>query len=377
MARRFALLAWLLVWSVPRLAIAQFQPSGLLEIHYINVGQGGSTLIIGPDGTRILYDFGKVSGHRDIVPYLRDQVGLAAQDGIHFTIVSHRDTDHYVGYRKVIEAGYDVLVANYDPGSPKRSSTIDRDWLTPAASTTAGPVQPIPVGLPIALGDGAVAIVMAANGRVYGDPTPVEVENENDRSVSLFISYGNFQYILDGDLGGGKEDCSDHDTDQVNVQTRVAESLLALGLMSRDHGVDVLHVAHHGSESSTPSSYFNLMRPEVGLISVGLNQGSFLHPREDVVDGILLAGPMRDASECVFTAPPLLELLQTEDGKAGSSTTGRTSFSGKTVGNIKLVTDGRTQYTITGDNMVHEGSDVASSQPYRRVFTLDESQDGG
>lgn len=27
-----------------------------LEIHYINVGQGGSTLIIGPDGTTILYD---------------------------------------------------------------------------------------------------------------------------------------------------------------------------------------------------------------------------------------------------------------------------------------------------------------------------------
>ena len=106
-----------------------WQPSGKLEVHYINVGQGGSTLIIGPDGTRILYDFGNVRGDRDIVPYLRDKVGLAPQQGLQFTIVSHRDTDHYVGYREVIEAGYDIIVANYDSGSSKTSLKIRKRWL--------------------------------------------------------------------------------------------------------------------------------------------------------------------------------------------------------------------------------------------------------
>jgi beta-lactamase superfamily II metal-dependent hydrolase len=359
----------------PSLGSAQWQPSGDLEIHYINVGQGGSTLIIGPNGTRILYDFGKVNGNRDIVPYLRDNLGLAPQQGIHFTIVSHRDTDHYVGYREVIKAGYDVLVANYGSGSPKTSSKIKEHWLEPAEATTAGAVRAAPVGLPIALGDGAQALVVAANGRIYGDPQPVELANENDRSVSLYITYGNFQYILDGDLGGGREACSNHDTDQVNVQTRVAQSLLNLGLMTGDHGVDVLHIAHHGSESSTPASYYNLVRPEVGLISVGVRQGTFWHPRADVVDGILLGGAVRDASACDLTAPPLVELLQTEDGKAGQSNTGSTSFSGKTIGNIKLVTDGEQEYTISGDNRVHEGG-VESSEPYARTFTLDEGATG-
>ena len=133
----------------------------------------------------------------------------------------------------------------------------------------------------------------------------------------------------------------------------------------------MLHIAHHGSESSTPASYFNLMRPEVGLISVGVRQGKFLHPREDVVDTILLEGELRIASDCTFTAPPLIELLQTEDGKKGESRTGCTSFSGKTIGNIKLITDGQTEYTITGDNVVHEGQTEAVL-PYERTFPLDE-----
>ena len=368
-------LAWLLLWS-PTAISAQWQPSGQLEIHYINVGQGGSVLIIGPNGTRILYDFGKVRGGRDIVPYLRDKVGLAPQRGIHFTMVSHRDTDHYVGYREVIEAGYDVLVANYGPGSPKTSAKIRKQWLDPADSTTAGAVRPVPVGLPIALGDGAQALVVAANGRVHGDPRPMNVRNENDRSISLYVTYGDFQYILDGDLGGGRETCSNHDTSQLNVQTRVAQGLLNSGLMSADHGVDVLHIAHHGSESSTPASYYNLVRPEVGLISVGVRQGTFLHPRTDVVDEILVAGSTRDASACNLTAPPLRELLQTEDGKAGQSSTGSTSFTGKTIGNIKLITDGTSFYTITGDNSVHEGG-VESSELYSRTFPLDESVAGG
>ena len=145
--------------------------------------------------------------------------------------------------------------------------------------------------------------------------------------------------------------------------------------MDEEHGVDVLHIAHHGSESSTPASYFNLVKPEVGLISVGVRQGNFKHPRADVVDGILLDGPSRFTIACNLE-PPLIELLQTEDGKEGESSTGRTSFSGKTIGNIKLVTDGKREYTISGDNEVHEG-EVESATLYNRTFILDEVVDDG
>ena len=84
-------------------------------------------------------------------------------------------------------------------------------------------------------------------------------------------------------------------------------------------------------------------------LSVGVTQGMFRHPREDVVDKILLDGPLRPTTECGLI-DPLVELLQTEDGKEGTSSTGKTSFSGKTVGNIKLVTDGETNVEKAADD---------------------------
>lgn len=356
---------------LPNLARAEFVPSGNLEIHYINVGQGGCTLIIGPNGTRILYDFGNVGGSRDIVPYLRDVVGLAPDDGIHYSVVSHRDSDHYKGYEDVVEAGYDVLIANYGSGSSKKTtSTMQKKWLGPARGTTAGQVRSIPVGLNLSLGDGAELIVIHANGKVIGSQNELDVPNENDRSVALFLQYGDFQYLIDGDLGSGRESCTNHQTKQKDIQTHVAEALITLGLMTEEHGVDVLHIAHHGSESSTSAKYYNRMRPEVGLISVGIKQGRFLHPRQDVVDRILIGDQRAD---CV-TAPPLEALFQTEDGKEGCSNSGCTSFTGLSIGDIKLSTDGSTGYTITGSNRVHGGEGEANPPNNIWTFDFDEQQ---
>jgi beta-lactamase superfamily II metal-dependent hydrolase len=194
-----------------------FEPSDKLEIHYINVGQGGCTLIIGPDGTRILYDFGNVSGNCHIIPYLENAIGLAPDDGFDYAIVSHRDRDHYVGYK---------------------------------------------------------ALVAASNGQIHKVAERRPVRDENDRSVALYVTYKNVQYILDGDLGSGPEACTHHDTRQIDIQSHVARALIAQGLMKETFGVDVLHIAHHGSESSTSAAYYNLVKPEVGLISVGLKQGA-------------------------------------------------------------------------------------------------------
>jgi beta-lactamase superfamily II metal-dependent hydrolase len=344
----------------------------VLEIHYINVGQGGSTLIVGPNGTRILYDFGWKNGDKSIVPYLRDTIKLKPQEGLHYSIVSHRDSDHYSGYKAVIKAGYDVLVANYGAGSPKsETEAIRRQWLRPAKQTTAGSVRPIPVGLRISLGDGAEAVVMAANGKIYGRDKAIKVTNENDRSVALFIQYGKFQFILDGDLGAGPapDGCeTGRETTQQNLQVPVAQALLQMGLMRAEVGVDVFHVAHHGSESSTSAEYYNLIRPLVGIISVGLNQGNFRHPRKNVVEKVL-QGSNRAA--CV-TAPSLELLLQTEDGIEGDCEHCGSNI-GLSFGDIHIITDGRKEYRIYGTNCVFGGNKEA---PEGKIWVCSFDEDG-
>ncbi|NVJ99315.1 MAG: hypothetical protein HWE25_14265 [Alphaproteobacteria bacterium] len=349
-----------------------YTPSGQLEIHYINIGQGGSTLIIGPNGTRILYDFGNVGRGSAIASYLNDAVGLKPSEGIHYTIVSHRDQDHYGGFAQVIDAGYDIKVANYDSGSKKPASNRMNDvWLDKAAQTTAGAVTPISVGMRIPLGEGAEVRVIAANGKIfeYTEKLPF-ARNENDRSISLYIKYRNFDYILDGDIGAGAEKCTAHQTSQKDFQVPIAKALMRLGWMSPKTGVDVLHIAHHGSESSTSAKYYNLMKPEVGLVSVGKNQGTFRHPRVDVVEKILLTEGEERAG-CV-KAPPLKALFQTDGGLAGTSSTGATSFAGKIIGDIKLVTNGVSNYRISGSGHVEHQTFTENPEGGSWCFPLDE-----
>ncbi|NOT12453.1 MAG: hypothetical protein HOP23_11575 [Methylococcaceae bacterium] len=382
------------------------QPNDL-EIHYINVGQGGSTLIIGPNGTKILYDFGRVSGRINIVPYLKEQLKLSPVKGIDYAIISHGDKDHYMGYRDLVVkevGGFDILKANYEPGTSKHSVTLEKYLFGPAKETSAGAFKPISLGFRIDLGNGAQAIVMAANGYVLGDEIPPlnsadqrnkKRMNENDRSIALFIEYGKFQYILDGDLGSGPERCSQHDTNQRDIQTKVAQRLLDLGFMKKNQGVDMLHVAHHGSESSTSWAYYQLVKPEVAIISVGPDQGSFLHPRVDVVEGVLTCktsdGLFREdacsekqggdtRAECFSLAeraPSLKALYQTDYGTPGTSSTGSTSFQGFVSGDIQIKTDGETGYSVhwTGRTIPSQQADFHNPViPDQRSFQFDEDQ---
>ncbi len=65
-----------------------------LKIHFIDVGQGDSTLIITPLGKKILIDGGGSEsydiGKNILVPYLLDR----GVNKIDYVIISHFDTDH-------------------------------------------------------------------------------------------------------------------------------------------------------------------------------------------------------------------------------------------------------------------------------------------
>jgi competence protein ComEC len=342
-------------------AHAEFVPSGLLEIHYINVGQGASTLLIGPDGTRILYDMGDRGRHERIIHYLQTVARIHPEDGLHYTFVSHPHQDHYFGFRGIVSAGYDVLVANYGNGSPKSSVNIDRQWRNPAQNkTSSGAVRAVPVGLKIALGGGATLAVVAANGKVVGDrrntvvPARHRPKDENDRSIGVLIDFGKFQYILDGDMGAGKNKCENRTSNNQNdIQGRVGQALVAQRIVSPEFGVDILHVAHHGSQTSTSTAYVNMLMPEVALISVGGESRGFYHPRKVIVDGVL-AG--RDQNSACKTVRPLHvgHIFQTEEGEAHPSDD-RMSTSALAVGDIKVVTDGQTAFLISGNNNVFHG----------------------
>ena len=353
---------WVVLVFLPLTASAQ-----QLEIHYINVGWGGSVLVKGPNGTTVLMEAGNTGkGTSLVVPYLQS-IGIAPANGLDYTIAGHQHCDHIGGLDEVINAGYNVRIRNYYNGSSTTSSCVT-GWNSAAATTTAGaPVAP-PVGTVIQLGNGATLTIVARNGSIIGGGT-VSVSDENDRSIAVLIKYGGFDYIWASDMGGGNIDeaCTGRFTSsQTDVESFVIQAISPGGaspLISAG-GIDVLNVNHHGSESSTNKNWMNLSQPAVAVISTGAGQTSgWDFPRKDVVEKVLLS----QATACI-TVPPAL-VLQTEEG---SPTGSLTSFAGFSVGNIKISTDGINTFTVSGDGAVTVGPNEVVAAGLPRTIALDD-----
>src|SRR5688572_6846099 len=344
-----------------------------LEIHVINVGWGQASFIKGPGptGKTVLLEAGNTGkGTAEVVPYLQS-IGHLPAAGFDYSIVGHQHCDHAGGMDEVISAGYDVRIRNYDNGSSYTSSCIT-GWDSAAGGTTAGTPVAMTRGEVIDLGGGATLTCIVVRGQVIGGGN-VAVSNENDLSIGLLLKYGGFDYFWASDLGGGADDnaCTGRNTSQLNVETTVINAISPGGaspLISAG-GIDVLHVSHHGSESSTNNDLFDGAEPAVAVISTGAGQDSSWNlPRTDVVDSVLLA----NASSCV-TAPPTF-VLQSEEG---SPTGSLTSFSGYCVGDILITTDGLTTFTVDGNGSVTQGPNERVAAGLPRSFTLDDSGGGG
>jgi beta-lactamase superfamily II metal-dependent hydrolase len=356
----------LLIWCVfllfPLSAAAQE-----LEIHYINVGWGGSVLVKGPDGTTVLLEAGNTGkGTAYVVPYLQS-IGILPANGLDYTVAGHQHCDHIGGLDEVVNAGYNVRVKNYYNGS-STTSTCVTGWNSAAATTTAGAPLSVPVGTQILLGNGAKLTFIARNGSIIGGGS-VAVSDENDRSIAVLIQYGGFDYIWASDLGGGNPDeaCTGRFTSsQTDVETSVIQAISPGGLapMISAGGVDVLNSNHHGSESSTNKNWMNLAQPAVALISTGGGQSSGWDlPRIDVVEHVLLA----QATACI-TVPGAF-VLQTEEGAPAGTLT---SHAGYCVGNIKVTTDGVSTFTVSADGAVTQGPAELAVSGLPRTFALDD-----
>jgi len=251
---RLALFAPLLLFVFP-LSAQQ------LEIHYIDVGWGGSVFIKGPDGTAVLMEAGNTGkGTAYVVPYLKS-IGIQPANGFDYMIGGHQHCDHIGGLDEVINAGYNVRIKQYYNGSTTTSTCVS-GWNSAAATTTAGAPVAMPVGTVIPLGSGAKITCVARNGQIIGGGS-VSVSDENDRSIALLIQYGGFDFLWASDLGGGPDACTGRSTGQLDVETSVIQAISpggAFPLISAE-GIDLLHAANlsgtwniGASASGTPGS---------------------------------------------------------------------------------------------------------------------------
>jgi competence protein ComEC len=148
---------------------------------------------------------------------------------------------------------YDVALA---AGAALSSETANQRAWSEAIEERGVPYQMARAGDTIDLGDGAIL-------RVVGPvPGQSELDEENDRSLVLMVSWGAIDFLLTGDIEATGEG-----------------RLLASGASLE---AEVLKVAHHGSSTSSTAEFVAAVDPKIAVISAGSNNW-FGHPTAQTV----------------------------------------------------------------------------------------------
>jgi beta-lactamase superfamily II metal-dependent hydrolase len=265
-----------------------------LKIVHIDVGQGDATLIIGPSKT-LLFDAGN-TGYGDEIRAVLDSLSISSID---YFVVGHYHADHIGAIDEVINGGITLNLASYDRGGSYSSQAYTQYTTAVGAKRST-----ITLNQQIDLGGGCKLTCVAVNGTTnHGNVTP---SDENDRSVALVLRYGTFDYFIASDMSGGGSGTAD-------VESKCAADV---------GDVDVLHVGHHGSLTSTNQTLVDTLKPEQAVISCG-DGNSYLHPKQATLERL-------DA------APTMDTIWQTNAGNGGY-------VSSVVVGeNITIQTDGLT-----------------------------------
>jgi len=236
--------------------LSRAQTNGRFQLHFIDVGQGDSALLISPRGETVLFDNGVNGNCAKPVEYLT-KLQLS---GIGYQIASHYHSDH-IGCTAEVLAEFPLRKTAFDRGSSYNSAAYRR-----YIAATASKREMAAAGTTVTL-DGnsphpVTVKIVALNGG------GISTTNENDLSVVALVKFENFAAVIGGDLSGYKAGSYE------DIETSVAPKV---------GRVEVYKVHHHCSRYSTNATWLETTQPKVGIISTGDGNG-YGHPTEECLE---------------------------------------------------------------------------------------------
>src|SRR5215831_1249710 len=252
-----------------------------LQIYFIDVEGGQSTLIITPERHSLLIDTGWAgdgTGFRPGDPHVaRDanRIVAAARDAgiaqIDYLLITHFHVDHDGGVTELARLmpirtfiDHSAPSAEADRASPGTQEAYEA-YLT--VRNTGAHLQPrAGEGLPlrdveaviVSTGgstlEGSLASAGAVNASCPDHASAPRDSYENPRSTGVVVRYGQFRFLDVGDLTG--------------------QPLLNLACPKNMIGpVDAYLVAHHGGPDASVPETFAALKPRVAIMNNGVSKG--------------------------------------------------------------------------------------------------------
>ncbi len=224
---------------------------GELTVHFIDVGQGDSTLIVAPNGKTMLVDGGPKSAGDDVVSYLNSK-GISKLD---YVVATHPDADHIGGLIDVLNS---IQVGQLIDSGKAHTTETYSDLLSLVDSKNINYIVP-------STGDTFPLDSILKTNVLYAND---DASDNNDASIVLQFIYNKVSFLLMGDADTGIES-------SIVSNNNVAATVLKAG--------------HHGSDTSSSASFLNEVQPEVAILSYG-KDNSYGHPDGSVVNRLTNLG---------------------------------------------------------------------------------------
>lgn len=263
-------------------------PDGSCEVHYIDVGQGDSTLIFA-DGMTVLIDTGENDDENTTINYLKGK----SVETIDYFIITHFDSDHYGEATEVLE---EFKVNNLIIPDQKKvykdsgnEHAMYRTFMDKVKSLPEIYVSVIEanddIGDRIEVDD--IIDIDDKNDRIInvgvidpekeGDKADLELEffgpvkdeynNSNDYSIIVMVRWGETKLLFTGDAEKNGENAL------VDKYGSKLDDIL---------DCDVFKAGHHGSRTSSCQDFINAATPIYVIISCG-EGNDYGHPHTEAM----------------------------------------------------------------------------------------------
>lgn len=243
-------LASVLVWCVPQNLLPWSDiPSPYLQVHFLDVGQGDSALIVTPSGVQVLVDGGPDAS---VLRKLGEHMSFFDRT-IDIVVGTHPDKDHIGGLIDVLKR-YSVakILTTENKGETSTSGLYNK--LKKAE------------GAEILFARRGQTIVLDASTTLrilFPDSDPTDMES-NTSSIVFQLQYGSSTFMFTGDS-------------PKNIEEYL---VLAEGEHLKS---DVSKLGHHGSRTSSSQLYLDTVQPQFAIVSAGKNN-KYGHPHVEVTD---------------------------------------------------------------------------------------------